>query len=241
MRCFRLLSSVTLSSVVLLASVTQAAIIVSSSSNNGTDTNFTPYTVSTTDLINGATAIASTGNFAVSFTIGLPVLTDGTFTIADDPEGRGAFADGGAGVGESVTYSLGGNPLGYNVSSIDVYGGWTGEGRQTQGYHVLYSTAANPSTYLPLAERSAFGPGGAGKIGIKTTISEDSLPFLATAVANLRFDFDVAVPNGWSGYAEIDVFGAPVPEPGSAGSLLIGGMVLGLRSARRPGTRKQRS
>ena len=46
---------------------------------------------------------------------------------------------GGSNTGTSVTYNLGANPLGYNISAIVVYGGWNDNGRDQQLYTVSYS------------------------------------------------------------------------------------------------------
>src|SRR3954453_11615095 len=98
----------------------RGAVIVTPGSQHSSATNFTPYAVSTTDLIENTAPIASTGDFTVASSTGLPALTDGNFTYTGNTAG---FATGGAGTGTSVTYSLGSNPLGYDMTGIDVYVG----------------------------------------------------------------------------------------------------------------------
>src|SRR5688572_14875742 len=98
-------------SMVLLCSLAAAtlvaradgAVIVTTEFEQGASP-FTPtYVPSTTDLINGLSPSASSGNFTVEESGGLPALTDGSFGVID----RGAttaarnirFAVGGSGAG----------------------------------------------------------------------------------------------------------------------------------------------
>ena len=211
-------------------------------------TSWTPsYVVSTTDLISGATPSASAGNFALEAGGGLPVVTDGAFgtitrrPVAGQPgEPHPAFATAGPGAGTTVTYALNtaANPLGYNISGIDVYGGWNDAGRDQQLYNVLYSTVADPTTFLPLATVN-YQPPNTNNVqsATRVRITEDTLANLATGVAALRFDFvgtfNPPVENNYTGYAEIDVFGTPVPEPTSAA--LVGLAAVGVLARRRRG------
>jgi hypothetical protein len=99
---------------------------------------------------------------------------------------------------------------------------------------VQYSTVASPATFLNLATVN-FNPavGANLQTANRVTIAEDTLPFLATGVAAIRFNFDPATENGYSGYAEIDVNGQPVPEPGAIGAVLVGAPALIARRRRR--------
>jgi hypothetical protein len=180
-------------------------------------------------LINGAAPSAQAGNFAEEASGGVGVLTNGTFgTISGgNPGNNTLFAT--AGTGEQVTYSLnlGASPQGYNLSRIDVYGGWNDSGRDQQLYTVSYSTVANPSTFVDLTPVN-FNPVAAGNpSATRVSITEDALANLASNVAAVRFTFDLpaAPENGYTGYTEIDVFGTPVPEPTSLCALGLGAML----------------
>lgn len=204
----------------------------------GGGSNFSPsYVVSTTDLINGATPTSSSGaaGFALETAGGLPVLTDGAYgTINDGVTGaHPAFATGGNTGGTFVTYSLGANGAGYNISNIVVFGGWNDNGRDEQKYTVSYSTAAAPATFIPITSVD-FNPviAGAVQSATKVTISDDTLGFLALGAANIKFDFSAAVENGYTGYAEIDVNGVPTPEPATLGLFSAGAITLLMRRRR---------
>jgi hypothetical protein len=196
----------------------------------GAGSTFTPsYVVSSTDLINGRPAAASSGNFAFELSGGLPVLNDGVYGTITEPGGAPdrthlAFgvAGGGQGTGTFVTYELdlAASPLGYNLSRVDVFGGWNDSGRDQQAYTVQYSTVASPAAFIDLANVS-FNPTipADTQTANRVTITEDTLPNLATGVAAVRINFSPATENGYSGYAEVDVIGTAVPEP--AGMALI--------------------
>jgi len=213
------------------------AIIIATDGQTGAGP-FTPtYTVSTTDLINGASPSAQAGNFAEETSGGVGVLTNGTFgTISGgNPGNNTLFAT--AGTGEQVTYSLNltASPLGYNLSRIDVYGGWNDSGRDQQLYTVAYSTAANPSTFVDLTSVNFNPTAGGDPSATRVSITETAPTFLASNVAAVRFTFDqpAAPENGYTGYTEIDVIGTPVPEPTSLGLLgLVAVAVAGRRRRR---------
>ena len=230
-----------------LSSVASGAVVYS------TEVQFSPnpaaswtpsYVVSATDLINGAAPGASTGNFALEVGGGLPVLTDGAYgtitrvPVTGTPEPHPAFATAGNGngAGSVATYNLNlaTSPLGYNISRIDVYGGWNDAGRDQQRYNVLYSTVGDPTTFIPLTSVD-YQPANTGNVQSATLvrITENALSNLATGVAAIRFDFTPAVENGHTGYAEIDVIGTAVPEPAMAG--LVGLGCVGLLARRRRG------
>lgn len=231
-----------LAGVLIFAPSTFAAPVIATDNQVGTGggSTFTPtYVVSTTDLINGASPASSSGaaGFALETAGGIGVLTDGTYgSINDGVTGaHPAFATGGNTGGTFVTYSLGANPTGYNISSIVVYGGWNDNGRDEQKYTVSYSTVAAPNTFIPITPVD-FNPNIAGSIqsATKVTISDDTLPFLATGAANIKFDFSAAVENGYTGYAELDVNGSPTaaPEPATLGLFAVGATGLLMRRRR---------
>jgi hypothetical protein len=228
-----------------LSSVASGAAVFSTDVQYSPDpaNSWTPsYVVSTTDLINGTAPATSTGNFALEVGGGLPVLTDGAYgtitrvPVTGTPEPHPAFATAGNanGAGSLATYNLNllASPLGYNISQIDVYGGWNDAGRDQQRYNVLYATVANPATFIPLTSVD-YQPANPTNVqsATRVRITEDALSNLATGVAAIRFDFTPAVENGHTGYAEIDIIGTPVPEPTTAGLLALAS--LGLLSRRR--------
>jgi hypothetical protein len=208
----------------------------------GVGSTFTPtYVVANNDLINGMTPSAFVGDFAVTeLTGGLPVLTDGAYGTITEPGGaidrtHGAFgiAGGGGGSGTSVTYSLAPNALGFNISSVAVYGGWNDNGRDQQLFTFSYSKVGDSSfVTLPLTVNFNPSVGANLQTANRTVMTENALPFLATNVDAVRFDFPAGVENGYTGYAELDVIGvAAVPEPGV--SVLAGFGVAGLLLRRR--------
>jgi hypothetical protein len=222
-----------------------AAVVVNTNAElgpGGVGSTFTPsYVVSSSDLINGMTPSAFAGDFAVTeFTGGLPVLTDGAYGTITEPGGapdrqHPAFgiAGGGGGSGTSATYTLSPSPLGYNLTSVAVYGGWNDNGRDQQLYTFSYSVVGDPGFItIPLTVNFDSGAPPNLQVANRTILTEDALSFLATNVDAVRFDFPAGVENGYTGYAELDVLGvAAVPEPGS--TLLAGAGIAGLMLRRR--------
>ena len=201
---------------------------------------FTPsYVVSNSDLINGLIPASFSGDFAaVEFSGGLPVMNDGVYGVITEPGGapdrtHGAFGLGGGGsaTGISVTYNLGSNPSGYNISSVAVYGGWNDNGRDQQLYTFSYSLIGDPG-FVTLTTVN-FNPavGASLQTANRSTLTEDALPFLASGVDAVRFDFPGGAENGYTGYAELDVIGSAVPEPGVSVFSLAG--ILALAGRRR--------
>jgi len=239
--------------LVLAAATAALSSVASGAPVFSTDVQFSPdpanswtpsYIVSTSDLINGTMPASSVGNFALEVGGGLPVLTNGAYgtitrvPVAGTPEPHPAFATAGNlnGSGSSATYNLNltASPLGYNISQIDVYGGWNDAGRDQQRYDVLYSTVASPATFIPLTSVD-YQPANPTNVQSATLvrITDNALPNLATGVAAILFDFSPPVENGHTGYAEIDIIGTPVPEPTTIGLLGLG--CLGLLARRRRG------
>lgn len=214
-----------------LASQAGAVVVVTTDrQTNGTNSLAHTYTVSSTDLINGLTATGVTGTFTQEGTGGTPVLTNGAFPspITRDAGGAfqfAAFATGGNTGGTSLTYTL---PTASNVGSIVVYGGWQDGGRDQQSYSVLYATNAAPTTFIPLQTVDFNPPDPAGLPQVTRVTLTDTTGTLATNVKALQFNFN-ATENGYSGYAEIDVFA--VPEPASAAVFGLG--AVGLLARRR--------
>jgi hypothetical protein len=92
-----------------------------------------------------------------------------------------------------------------------VYGGWGDAGRDQQAYTVYYSTIAAPTTFISLGSVNYLpaNPSGVQCATRATLVPANGV--LATNVAAGKFDFTTpAGENGYEGYSEIDVFGAPV-------------------------------
>ncbi len=226
-------------SLLALTASAHAAITVAFSNQVGAGgtTTFTPtYVVSSTDLINGATPTAfapSSAAFELESSGGLAQLTNGTYGSINsgDTGSHPSFATVGNNGGTSVTYSLGSNPAGYNITNINVFGGWNDNGRDQTAFTVLIALASSPTVFTTLTTQS-FNPSVATGLQSATQVAvSDTTGFLATGVANIRFTFPT-VENGYTGLAEIDVIGSAVPEPGSA---MLAGLaaVFGLARRRR--------
>ena len=146
---------------------------------------------------------------------GLPVLTDGNYGVFQNDGSHPAFAACGTNAGQFVSYLLPSDPNGYYVTNIQIAGGWNDNGRNTQEYTVSYSTVGAPSTFIPLTSISN-SPSFGNPVAIRTTFTSTS-GLLASNVYAINVDFTMppGVPNGYSGYSEISVFGslsAPAPS-----------------------------
>jgi hypothetical protein len=217
------------------AAVASGAPSIATSSETGTGP-FTPsYTPSGTDLINGTSPSAQSGNFSEEGAGGVAVLTNGTFgTISGgNPGNNTLFAT--AGTGEQVTYllNLTASPQGYVITGIDTYGGWNDSGRDQQAYTVAFSTVANPSVFVDYTSVN-FNPAAAGDPSATRVQITDTAGVLANNVAAVRFTFDqpAAPENGYTGYTELDVFGRAVPEPTVLGLIGVGAAGLLVRRRR---------
>ena len=181
---------------------------------------FTGGSPSSIDLLEGTLPTASAGNFTQELSPGPVALTDGSDATVYPEDGPGgddidhaAYATGGNTGGTSLTYSLGGL---FDLSSIVVYGGWNDGGRDAQKYEILTSNDGG-TTFNSLAiHDGGDGLSGTEPIGWRVAFTEDTLPNLAEDVSHLRFDFNIAVENGYTGYSEIDVLGVQVNVPGDA-------------------------
>jgi hypothetical protein len=154
---------------------------------------------------------------------GLPVLTDGNYgTFAYDGS-HPAFATAGPAAGQYVIYALGDAANGYSITNIQISGGWNDNGRDSQYYTILYSTVANPTLFQPLTTvaRNLVGYGANDSTTIRTTLTPAAGVLASNVYAiEVDFQFPSGVPNGYSGYSEISVFGSPSAAPPIAGPVI---------------------
>jgi hypothetical protein len=163
----------------------------------------------------------------VSFNLagGLPVLTDGNYGAFDTTGPHPAFATcgGGNGAGQYVIYTLGANANGYNVTNIQIAGGWNDNGRDSQYYTVSYSTVAYPTMFFRMVSvaKNLSSYGANDQTTVRTTITP-ATGVLASNVYAVEVDFTApgGVPNGYSGYSEVSVFGSPSATPPPAGPVI---------------------
>lgn len=172
---------------------------------------FTAGGPSSTDLLQGMSPTASSGNFELEQSTGLAVLTDGSVTT-EYGSGHEAYAT--AGNSDSVTYSF---PSAVNIGEIVIYGGWVDGGRDAQHYEIELSTDSG-STYTSLSsvDINPISQAVGRPVSNRVSFADEDSPVIAANVTELRVNF-LSVENGYTGYTEIDVFEAT----GTAGTVLV--------------------
>ncbi len=140
---------------------------------------------------------------------GLQVLTDGNYGVFAFDKTHPAFATCGPNAGQYVIYTLGTNANGYNVTNIQIAGGWNDNGRNSQYYTVYYATVDYTNGFIPITAVE-ISPVFSAESVIRTTITP-AAGVIASNVYALYVDFTQppGVPNSYSGYSEISVFGSP--------------------------------
>jgi hypothetical protein len=159
------------------------------------------------------------------------VLTDGQFPGVGGSYNIQAFATLGrsGGAVTYVTYTLPASDSGYNITNIQVYGGWTDNGRDHQEYTISYSTVSAPSTFVEL-DQVYYQPPTTPNSPTATHVTfESATPGAAMAsdVYAVKFDFTTPTQGSdWVGYAEIQIFGTPVatinPNPTNIVAVVTG-------------------
>ena len=97
---------------------------------------------------------------------------------------------------------------------IVVYGGWADAGRNQQAYTVYYSKVAAPATFILLRNVTYNQANAANAQSATRATLLPAAGVLATNVAAVKFDFTTPVSeNGYCGYSEIGLFGAPTLVP----------------------------
>jgi hypothetical protein len=167
---------------------------------------------------------------------GLSALTDGNYGMFANDGTHPAFAACGDNAGEYAIYTLGANANGYTVTNIQIAGGWNDNGRDSQYYTVTYATVANPTMFFPMVavannlyQGNLIGGGnglavgsGAGNPTMVRTTFVPAAGALASNVGAIFVDFQFPgnVPNGYSGYSEISVFGTPTATSPPVGPVI---------------------
>jgi hypothetical protein len=206
---------------VIPASSATNNVVINIATQNGDAQSFGPtWTVAANSLIaNASPSDQGTGNFndpdlnpvSQNQAGGTPVLTDGVFGAVDNTGPHMSFATCGSGAGQFVVYSLDTNafPNGYTLTNIMVGAGWNDGGRDQQAYTVYYATVANP-VFAPLTSVNYNPdlPGGVKSFSRATITSPTGV--LVSNVAAVMINFtSPAGENGYSGYDELAVYGAP--------------------------------
>jgi hypothetical protein len=201
---------------VLLSMASNAAVVTV---ENGGANVYYPYTVSSTDLINGMT-----GTLAGSALYGSSAvkMTDGIFFEVPSDRGNTAYTLTPAN-NSTLTYTLG---AAYNLSSIAFYSAsGSGQTRSQQNWTIGYNTDGGASfTTLNLGSWMT----DVNNISNQNTSVKVSVAFTGAemqGIQKLQFTFLDTGVGAETMYREVDVFGA-VPEPASLALLGLGAMAL---------------
>jgi len=198
-------------------------VIDSPANQTGTGPAFTPtWAIAPGSLIAGTLPSAltpSANNFGAENSGGAPILTDGEFGFVGSGD-NATLATCGSGQGQTLTYTLTGSESGYNVTNIEVYGGWSDGGRDEQAYTIYYSSVTDPTNFIEITAYD-YLPSLPGTVpnATRITYTSGTVAPLATNVAEIKFDFTTpngGGENGYEGYAEISVYGfasASIPVP----------------------------
>jgi hypothetical protein len=199
----------------------------------GTSTDGSSFTVSNADLLQTAGATLSfLGQYNTGEYCGTPsLLTNGAFGTkgtsnvgyTDSTTGKWVVTASGSHTStcaivsnSTATYTLDTsvNTAGYDVTGINIFSSWSDSGRCATNVVVLYSTVADPTTFITIGTATSGSVSCCNAAYITTNL---------TGVKSIEFVFPTQ-QNGYAGYNELDVVGAlSVPEPSST--------ALGLMSA----------
>ncbi len=176
-------------------------VIITTTNQVGSGTGpFTPSWTAVTNgsLIAGRSPSSMSGNFSMEPYLGsrnVNSLTGGgNLAIAAGGSPKTTSTNyvtcgNGNGAGSSVTYTLTGSAIGYDLTNIVVYGGWGDNGRDQQAYTVYYSTVAAPMNFI-LLSRINFNPSIASGLQSATRVAmTPAFGPLASHVGMVKFDF----------------------------------------------------
>ena len=196
-----------------------------------TSTGWYNYVLSSTDLANqGQTTFLSIAATQVQTAWGCTVddLNNGTgYGINGNIGKTGGSYAGTEGAQITITFDTSVNTDGYNITKIKTLSGFSAYSRQKQNYDVSWA-APGSSTFSSLYSTGTLGSihgTGAGGGENLVTLQDSGLGGvpIATGVGALRFTVhNVSGSSGETIYREFDVFGAPVPEPGTLALLATG-------------------
>ena len=122
--------------------------------------------------------------------------------------------NGGGGAVSNIVFTLPASAGGYNITNIQVYGGWDDNGRDAQRYTISYSTVSAPATFVQLDD-VYYQPAPPNNpstptVNHVTFVSATPGAPMATNVYAVEFDFTIPNEGGdWVGYSQIQVFGTP--------------------------------
>jgi hypothetical protein len=199
------------------------------SASTGAGPGFSPFTPRNNDLLQtNLASVTSSGNFTQEGSGGISILNNGLFVInGGNPGDNSQLATGANGTFVEFNLNIGVNTLGYDVSSIETYGGWNDGGRDHQLFRISYSLVGN-SAFTPIGVLD-YEPAGTGTPSAVRAIFATTL----TGVDAIRLDFLPGQENGYVGYGEVDVVGtATVPEPATVMLAFLGGATLLTRRRR---------
>jgi hypothetical protein len=198
-------------------------------SATGAGPGYAPFPVKTDDLLQtNLASVTSGGNFNQEGAGGVPILTDGVFVInGGNPTDNSGLATAGNDAFVEFNLDLSVNTLGYDISSIQSFGGWNDSGRDRQLFKISYSLVGSSAfTYLGAMD---FNPAATGLPSAVYGVFDTAL----TGVDAIRIDFFAGQENGYAGFGEFDVIGAAtIPEP-SAAVLCLAGVVGSMMIRRR--------
>ena len=172
---------------------------------------FPTWTLPAGDLLVGVPPSAvGAGQFNEETASGVNVFTDGS--IGGIGSGNDVdMATCGPNAGQAVYYLLPstGAPAGYDISNIQIFGGWSDHGRDEQDCIVYYSTVVAPDEFTNDMAAWDYPAPNDGAIANMARVSvTGSAGPLATNVAGIEVAF-VGGENGYEGYSEIAVYGTP--------------------------------
>jgi autotransporter-associated beta strand protein len=215
-------SSLTVSSVPAAVNNVIASLAAQTGTGSGT---FTPTWTMTTNnsLIAGQTPSSNSGNFSEEVpgrsVNSLTAGGNGGLTQINGTSGTTTSTNyvtcgNNYGAGSLVIYKLAGSVSGYDLTNITVYGGWKDAGRDQQAYTVYYSTIAAPTTFILLGIVNYLPANASGvQCATRATLTP-ATGVLASRAAAVEFNFTTpASENGYCGYAEINLSGAPSVQP----------------------------